>query len=123
VNRYGGHRLTKTHADGLITFGATEPVLTVLDVRGFECRDMFLIGINDNCGSIIVSTEERACAVQVALEPAYRVEIRTERGQWIADYDRRQLNGEVPSWLIRTITMRDGTVVMEDGRWADGTGI
>lgn len=114
---------TQTHPNGLVTHGATEPILTVLDVRGFELRDMLLIGINDNCGSLILPTEERACAAKVALEPAYRVTVRSERGRWIAEYDRRQLDGTVPSWMVRTITMRDGTVVMKDGRWVDGTGI
>ncbi|MFK0222193.1 hypothetical protein ACIQWN_28885 [Streptomyces vinaceus] len=114
---------TRVHANGVVTHGATEPILTVLDVRGFDLRDMLLLGINDNCGSLVFATEERACAAKVALEPAYRVQIRTERGRWFAEYDQRQPDGTVPSWMLRTITMRDGTVVMKDGRWVDGTGI
>ncbi|MFB6805443.1 hypothetical protein [Streptomyces sp. NPDC056387] len=111
---------TKTHANGLATFGATEPILTILDVRGFELRDMLLLGLNEDCGSIVVATEERACAAKVALEPAYQVRVRTERGQWFAEYERRQPDGTVPSWMIRTITLKDGTIVMRDGRWIDG---
>ena len=117
MNRYGEHPLTKSHPNGLVTFGATEPILTVLDVCGFELRDMFLIGFNDNCGSIVFPTEERANEAKAVLEPAYRVKVWAERGQWFAEYDRRELDGSVPSWLVRDITLKDGTVVMRDGRW------
>ncbi|MFE7442372.1 hypothetical protein ACFU7X_18195 [Streptomyces chartreusis] len=118
MQKYATNKWTKVHADGLVTFGSTEPVLTVLDVRGFEIKDMFLIGFNDNCGSIIVPTEQRGSELRAALEPAYRVEVqRMENGDWEAKFDRRQMDGTVPSWLITDITLKDGTVVMKDGRW------
>ncbi|MEU3990133.1 hypothetical protein AB0F24_17450 [Streptomyces platensis] len=100
-----------------MTSGSTEPVLSVLDARGFEIRDMFLIGINPDCGSIVFESEARARDVRAALEPAYRVRLRQDRGAWFADFDRRELDGSVPGWFIRTIALRDGTVVMRDGRW------
>ena len=115
---YTKSRWVKAHVNGLATHGATEPILTVLDVRGFDIRDMFLIGLNDNCGSIIVPTEQRANEVWAALEPAYKVTVKQlESGDWSADYDRRNLDGSVPSWLVTDIVMKDGTVVMRNGRW------
>ncbi|MFE0470528.1 hypothetical protein ACFW2V_02780 [Streptomyces sp. NPDC058947] len=110
---------TKTHANGVVTHGSTEPILTVLDVRGVELRDLFLIGFNDNCGSIIVPTEERANEIKEALEPAYAVHVAFmgRNACWEAKYDRRELDGSTPSWLVRDIAMEDGTVVMRDGRW------
>jgi ribosomal protein L23 len=110
---------TKTHANGVVTHGSTEPVLTVLDVRGVELRELFLIGFNDNCGSIIVPTEARANEIKAALEPAFQVAVSFmgRDACWEAKYDRRHMDGSVPSWLVREITMKDGTVVMRDGRW------
>jgi hypothetical protein len=107
----------KGHANGVVTHGSTEPVLTVLELRGFEVRDLFLIGFNDNCGSIVVETEERAEQIATALEPAYRVKIKAERDCWFAQFDRREMDGTVPSWLITDITLKDGRKVMENGRW------
>ncbi|SHL74612.1 hypothetical protein [Streptomyces yunnanensis] len=107
-----------THANGLVTSGSTEPVLTVLEVRGFQLRDMFLIGFNPDCGSIVVEEEARAWEVKAALEPAYRVTVKRDPdGDWVADFDRRELDGSVPDWFGRTIALADGTVVMRDGRW------
>jgi ribosomal protein L23 len=92
--------------------------MTVLEVRGFELRDLFLIGFNDNCGSILVPTRERAEEIRVALEPAYAVEVEElETGDWSAKFDRRSMDGTVPSWLITDITLKDGRKVMEKGRW------
>ncbi|WP_437052093.1 hypothetical protein [Streptomyces sp. enrichment culture] len=93
--------------------------MTVLDVRGIALRDMFLIGFNDNCGSIIVPTEARAREIKSALEPAYQVTVAFmgRDACWEAKYDRRQMDGTVPSWLVREITLKDGTAVMREGRW------
>lgn len=114
-------RWTKSHPNGVVTHGSTEPILTVLDVRGVELRDLFLIGFNDNCGSIITPTEERANEIKDALEPAYQVGVSfMGRDAWEAKFDRRELDGSVSSWLVRDITLRDGTVVMRDGRWVGG---
>ena len=63
--------LALAHGNGVIVHGSMEPVLSVLDVRGFDLRDLFLIGFNDNCGSIVVETESRARNIEDALEPAY----------------------------------------------------
>ncbi|MEE6264911.1 hypothetical protein V2E29_04520 [Streptomyces diastatochromogenes] len=116
-------RWAKTHANGLVTAGSTEPVLTVLEVRGFEIRDMFLIGINPDCGSIVVEEEARAWEIKAALEPAYRVTVRQGfDGDWSVKFDRRELDGSVPDWFVREITLRDGTVVMRDGRWVGEAG-
>jgi len=113
---------TRSHANGVVTHGSTQPILTVLDVRGFELRDLFLIGFNDNCGSIIVPTESRAREVEAALEPAYAVTVSFmgrdgDVEAWEAKFDRREMDGSVPSWLVRDIELKDGTVVMRDGRW------
>jgi hypothetical protein len=59
--------------EGVFTFGATEPVMTVLELRGFRMRDFFLMGDNADCGAIITPTESAANNIEVALEPAYRV--------------------------------------------------
>lgn len=120
VKRYSGpSKYTTVHANGLVTHGATEPIMTVLDVRGFEIRDMFLIGMNRQCGSIIFPTQGRALEAKAALEPAYavRVEPFEHTGDWAAIYDQREMDGTVPSWFIRDIALKDGTVVMRDGRW------
>jgi hypothetical protein len=117
VKRYQS-KYTKTHPGGLVTFGATEPVLTVLDVRGFVPEEMFRIGINADCGSIIVAEETRAQEAAAALEPAYAVTVkRAEWGDWCAEYSRRDLDGSEPDHFIRDLTLSDGTVVMTDGRW------
>jgi hypothetical protein len=93
-------------------------VLSVLDVRGFEIRDMFLMGFNPDCGSIIVPTRERAENVKAALEPAYAVQVKPlGDDDWEAVFDRRDIDGTVPSHLITGITLKDGTVVMKNGRW------
>ncbi|GGX40423.1 hypothetical protein [Streptomyces noursei] len=105
-----------THADGLVTSGSTEPVLSALELRGFEIRDMFLIGFNPDCGSIVFESEARAWEVKAALEPAYRVTVKRDLDDWVADFDRRQSDGSVPDWFVRAVALSDGTVVMRDGR-------
>lgn len=118
MNKYVTNRWIKAHPHNVATHGSTEPVLTILDVRGFEIRDLFLIGFNDSCGSIIVETEGRANDVWAALEPAYKVTVkRLENGDWSADFDRRALDGSVPNRFITDLTLKDGTVVLRDGRW------
>lgn len=108
----------KGHANGVVTHGSTEPILTVLDVRGFKVSDLFLIGMNDNCGSILVETESRAEGIKAALEPAYAVEVEDIGfGCWAAKFNRRETDGAVPNWLLTDITLQDGRKVMEKGRW------
>ncbi len=93
-------------------------MLTVLDVRGFLLEEMFLIGINADCGSILVAEETRAREAAAALEPAYAVNVkRVEWGDWCAEYSRRDLDGSEPDRFIRDLTLSDGTVVIADGRW------
>lgn len=116
--KYGGSKWVRVHDSGVVTHGSTEPVLTILELRNFELRDLFLIGINDSCGQIIVPTEQRVSEVRTALEPAYQVRVeRMENGDWSADFVRRTLDGTTPSWFITDITLKDGKVVMRDGRW------
>lgn len=118
-DRFASSRWVKSHPNGVVTHGALEPVMTILELRGFELRDMFLIGLNDNCGSILVPSRERADEVKSALEPAYQVEVRsTEREAcWEAKYDRRHRDGTVPNGFITDVVLKDGTVAMKDGRW------
>lgn len=118
-DRFANSRWTKAHPNGVVTHGSTEPIMTVLELCGFELRDMFLIGFNDNCGSIMLPTEQRANEVWAALEPAYQVQVRpTERSDcWEAKCDRREMDGAVRNWLITDVTLKDGTVIMRDGRW------
>lgn len=115
---FSDSRRVRRNADGVITHGATEPVLSILDVRGFPVEDLFLIGFNDNCGSILVETESRAENVAAALEPAYRVKIhQDERGNWNAVYDRRDMDGSVGSHFITDLVLEDGRHVIRNGRW------
>lgn len=112
------NKFVKGHANGVVTHGSTEPILTVLDVRGFDVRDLFLIGTNDNCGSILVDTESRAENIKVALEPAYAVKVEDlGHGCWSATFDRREMDGTERSWFLTDITMKDGQKVMEKGKW------
>ncbi|WP_309049078.1 hypothetical protein [Streptomyces sp.] len=94
-------------------------MLSVLDVRGVALRDLFLIGFNRNCGSIIVPSKERAGEIKAALEPAYKVTVSCMHRDacWQAEFDRRELDGAVPSWLVRDVTLADGSTAMRDGRW------
>lgn len=112
-------RWMTVHANGVVVHGVSEPVLSVLDVRGVVLRDLFVIGFNANCGSIIVPSRERADEIKAALEPAYSVAVAFmgRDACWEAKYDRRELDGLLPSWLVRDVVMADGTVVMRDGRW------
>lgn len=112
------NKFVKGHANGVVTHGSTEPILTVLDVRGFDVRDLFLIGTNDNCGSILVETESRAENIKAALEPAYAVEVEDlGHGCWSANFQRRRTDGVVPNWFMTNIILSDGRKVMENGRW------
>lgn len=109
-------RYTTVHADDVVTFGATQPVLTVLDVGGFEVRDLFLLGASADCGQIIVGSESRALNIEAVLEPAYAVTVRQLTcGDWAADYSRRDRDGGEPDRFITGITLKDGTVAMKDG--------
>lgn len=116
--KFTDSKWVKVHADGVVTHGSTEPVLSILDVRGFAVEDLFLIGFNDNCGSILVETESRAQNAAAALEPAYLAKVhQDERGNWNVVYDRRELDGSVGSHFITDLVLKDGRQVIKDGRW------
>ncbi|GGZ22067.1 hypothetical protein ACFW6E_38065 [Streptomyces olivaceoviridis] len=122
MSKFGGSRWVKSHPNNVHTHGSTEPILSVLDVRGFELRDLFLIGLNDRCGAIVLPTESRAQAAAAALEPAYetRVYLMGKRGGedvWATDYTLRELDGTTLSAFITNLTLKDGKQVIKDGRW------
>lgn len=115
--KYADSKWVQVRPNRVVTHGSTEPVLTVLDVRGFEVRDLFLIGLNADCGSIIVDSESRARNVEAALEPAYAVMVKPYcDGDWVADYTRRDLDGSERDRFFKTIVLKGGRVVMRDGR-------
>lgn len=119
--KYASNKLIKQHPGGVFTFGATQPILTVLDVRGFKLTDLFLIGLDADGGSIILPTESRAENAAAALEPAYATKVVPfgRRGEdWAVEYSRRDLDGSAPSRVLTDVTLTDGTVVMRDGRRA-----
>ncbi|WP_158711256.1 hypothetical protein [Streptomyces sp. NRRL S-1824] len=122
MSRFATGRLIKTHPNHVFTHGATEPVLTVLDVRGFELHDLFLIGFNDSCGTLVLPTESRAENAAAALEPAFATRVylfgsRDGDDVWATDYTRRALDGTTLSAFITGLTLKDGTAVIRDGRW------
>lgn len=110
---------TKTHAAGVVTFGATEPVLTALDLNNFEIRDLFVIGISDDCGTLVMADESRARAAAAALEPAYATKVQPfERtADWSVEYTRRDRDGTAPDRFVTDITRKDGTATKAAGRW------
>ncbi|MFH8558920.1 hypothetical protein ACH4FE_35760 [Streptomyces celluloflavus] len=119
MQHYATNHLVKVHPNGVLTFGSTEPVLSILDVRGFELRNLFLIGINDNCGNLIVPTEARALSAQAALEPAFETKAKPfnpKHEDWSVEYTLRDLDGTVRNALLTDITLTDGTRVVRDGR-------
>ncbi|MFH9016475.1 hypothetical protein ACH4C6_34645 [Streptomyces sp. NPDC017943] len=122
MSKFGGGRWVKTHPNNVHTFGALEPVMSILDVRGFALHDMFLIGFNDNCGSIVLPTESRAEEAAAALEPAYKTEVelmgvRDGEEVWATEYTRRAADGTTPPAFINNLTLKDGRQVIKDGRW------
>lgn len=118
ARKWAGSRWTKVHPNNVVTHGSTEPLLSVLDVCGFEIRDLFLMGINDSCGAVIFPTRERAEEFQQALAFAYRVSIEPlNQGDWKAKYDRREIDGSVPSHLVTDLTLKDGRTAIRNGRW------
>ena len=119
MRKYLGSRFVHARPNNVAVHGATEPIFTVLDVRGFEVRDLFLIGFNTDCGTLVVDTEERARAASGALEPAYKTKVyfQAHTSDWWVDYDRRDLDGSEPNRFITDITLKGGRQVMRDGRW------
>lgn len=122
MRKFGDSRWTKSHPRRVYTHGATQPVLTVLDVNGFDLHDLFLMGINDRTGRLIVPTESRAENAAAALEPAYETEVlflgqREGCDLWGTDYTQRDPDGVAPSAFIVGLTLNDGRQVMKDGRW------
>lgn len=115
-------RWMRQHPGGVFTHGATQPVLTVLDVSGFQLIDLVLIGLTEDCGSIILPTESRAQNAAAALEPAYATKVlsRGRTGEdWAVEYSRRDLDGSEPLRVLTDVTLTDGTVVLRDGRKAN----
>ncbi|GAA3163623.1 hypothetical protein [Streptomyces ramulosus] len=104
------------HANNVITTGSTEPVFSLLDLRGFELRDLLLVGLNDSAGSLYLPTEERAKEAVAALEPAFATEVRRLRSMWDVAYTRRALDGTTLSPVITDLTLKDGTAVIRNGR-------
>ncbi|MGW3321112.1 hypothetical protein [Streptomyces virginiae] len=107
--KYATNKLIKRHLDGVFTFGATQPVLTVLDVNGFQLADLFLIGLNDDCGTLVLPTESRAGNAAAALEPAYATKVVPfgRRGEdWAVEYSRRNLDGSEPDRVLTNIVLR-----------------
>lgn len=122
MSRFGTSRWVKTHPNNVYTHGSTEPVLSVLDVCGFELRELFLIGINDSCGTLIFPVESRAENAAAALEPAYSTEVRLFGNRdghdlWATEFTRRALDGTTLSPFVTDLTLKDGTVLIRDGRW------
>ncbi|MGD9482874.1 hypothetical protein WDH52_06365 [Streptomyces sp. TRM70308] len=122
MSRFGESRWVTTHPNGVYTHGSTEPVLSVLDVRGFQLHDMFLIGLNDSCGTLVLPTESRAENAAAALEPAFATRVYhfgncAGEDLWATDFDRRALDGTTLSSFITDLTLKDGSVVIRDGRW------
>lgn len=101
-------RWMRQHPKGVFTHGATQPILTVLDVRGFELYDLVLIGLNADAGTIILPTESRAENAAVALEPAYAAKVvpfgRTGE-DWAVEYSRRDLDGSEPDRVVVNVVL------------------
>ncbi|WP_228978441.1 hypothetical protein [Streptomyces sp. DH12] len=122
MSRFGGGRWTKSHPNRVYTVGSTEPVLSVLDVRGFELHDLYLVGLNDSCGTLVLPTESRAQNAAAALEPAFATRVylfgsRDGEDVWATDYTRRALDGTELSCFVTSLTLKDGRQVIKDGRW------
>ena len=122
MSRFGGSRWVKSHPNNVYTHGSMEPILSILDVRGFELRDLFLIGFNDSCGTLVLPTESRAENAAAALEPAFATRVylfgnRDGEDVWATDYTRRALDGTTLSSFITDLTLKDGRQVLKDGRW------
>ncbi|WP_411119926.1 hypothetical protein [Streptomyces sp. 058-1L] len=122
MSQFATNRFIKMHPNTVLTHGSTEPVLSILDVRGFALHDLFLIGFNDNCGTLVLPTESRAENAATALEPAYETRVylfgsRDGEDVWATDYTRRALDGTTLSAFITNLTLKDGCQVIQDGRW------
>ncbi|MGW1102736.1 hypothetical protein [Streptomyces sp. NPDC002540] len=111
---YAAHDHFTTHPDNVYTHGALEPVLTLLDLRGFQLRDLVLIGMNEDCGTLLLPSEPRAETAAAALEPAYAATLthlsHPQGEAWAVTYARRQ-DGTELSALITNLTFTDGTVI------------
>ncbi|WP_318199203.1 hypothetical protein [Streptomyces sp. SCL15-4] len=122
ITQFGHSRWFKTHPQRVYTHGSLEPVLSILDVRGFELRDLVLMGLNDSCGMLLLQTESRAENAAAALEPAYATTVErprpySEAEAWAVTYTRRALDGAVLSAFIANLTLEDGRQVIKDGHW------
>ena len=116
--RFVGNKYVQIHENGVVTHGSVEPLMTILELLNVELRDMFIMGLSADCGSVLVPTQRRAAEIREALTPAFDVSLKVlSTGDWEAKYDRRELDGTVPNWFVTDITLKNGTVVMRDGRW------
>lgn len=131
MSHYATGFRVKSLASGVYVFGATEPILSVLDYEGFPIEDFFLIGINDKCGTIIFPSEERARRCAAALEPGHRAQVAwldnpRHPNEWKVSYDLRETDGSVRSHFVTQIAVKDPDapggerIVLKDGRWVDG---
>jgi hypothetical protein len=122
MSNFATSRWVRTHPNNVYTHGSLEPVLSILDVRGFALHDLFLIGFNDNCGTLVLPTESRAENAAAALEPAFATRVylfgsRDGEDVWATDYTRRALDGTTLSAFLTNLTLKDGRQVIKDGRW------
>ncbi|MGW7671937.1 hypothetical protein ACWGJX_33280 [Streptomyces sp. NPDC054775] len=122
MSNFATNRWVKSHPNNVYTHGSLEPVLSILDVRGFPLHDLFLIGFNDSCGTLVLPSESRAENAAAALEPAFETRVylfgsRDGEDVWATDYTRRALDGTTLSAFITDLTLKDGRQVIKDGRW------
>ncbi|MEU7088067.1 hypothetical protein [Streptomyces achromogenes] len=122
LTQFGHSKWFKPHPHRVYTHGSFEPVLSILDVMGFELRDLVVMGFNDNCGTLLLQTESRAENAAAALEPAYATTVEhhgpfSEGEAWAVNYTRRALDGTELSAFIANLTLEDGRQVIKDGRW------
>lgn len=113
MDRYAHSKWATAHDHGVFTFGATQPILSALELGGFEVRDLFLMGMDEDYGAIIVEDQQRAEEVAAALEPAYTVTISPEDpegrtdGHWKATYTLVPQGGE-PARMLTNLKPVDG---------------
>lgn len=86
---------TKLHENDVVTFGFTEPILTILDVGGFSIENLFLISLEPEVGTILFDTRDRAERAARILEPGYeaKVERFDHTTDWSVEYVKRDFEG------------------------------
>lgn len=115
----GSH--VRHHANGVVTTGTTEPILSILDLAEFDLYDLYLIGINADRGRIFFPSQDRAAAAGRALAPAYTVTVsplKSPAGHrfWTTSYTRHVTGGgPQPAHVVTDVTLKDGSVVRRGG--------